>query len=98
MVERKDNRHPVLQIISLQIWITKPDMDGVAWHGIQTACDKRWMMLQIHQELHIFHFDMDIKRGRRKVEKNESATKEAPDRRGRSDSVVKTCFLTIMIS
>ncbi len=57
-------------------------MEAIGWHGTENARDGRWMILQIQQELHIFRFDMNVKRGRRQVEKNEPATKEAPDRPG----------------
>ncbi len=90
MVKRKDNRHLVLRTILSQGWTSKLDMMGIGWtskldmmgigwHGTEIACDERWMILQIQQELHIFRFDMDTKRGRRQVEKNEPATKEALD-------------------
>ena len=53
---------------------------------------KRWVALQIEQELRTFRFDMDIERGRRQVKQNGPATEETLDSPWKR---LGTCFLTI---
>ena len=79
VVEMKMNGRFELRIKSSQGWASKLDMDDIGWHGTQIACDERWIILQINDDLHIFRFDIESQMSRRQAKENGNPTDKAID-------------------